>query len=586
MAFDPENSKHISQLDESIKYADDKLNKFREQMVQHVKQLAGSQYGEEACDDNTPIPLMSLAHRIYRRFIGTREPRAVVATRFRELLPQAATLELALNHQLEKMNLGEALTKCGSQALFRMGTMEVGVDEDGETFADDILFEDRILDMRGRTAREMRWSGHRFRMSLEEAKNNPRFDPKVRKELEVYDEEDDVDNGKSKESKSNQVSIGNGLHKEGIEPEVELTQIWIPSQRMILIMGPSHGPDGGMKKPLRVIENWKGPEWGPYIDLGFGYIPGNLMPQGVLPSIYEMHLIANKLFNKAAIQADRQKTNMLVKNSAKDEAETVAEAGDGRQIFTDDPDAFKEVRTGGADQQTLAMVMWTKQMAMLLGGNLDALGGLSAQTSTVGQDRLLNDSANETVADIQLDTQLFAKRVIGSIAWHLWNDPLVDIQVFKQIGRSGITVPARFNRESRTGEFFQYDFQIDPYSLKPKSPQERSAIAESFLMKIVMPLMPQMQQAGMSIDWEYLMKMFARYSNTPELDHMILYTGGESIAPETPEGSSMPASTTRKYIRENRSGATRNGQEQAMIASMMSGGSKNPEMASLGKPTE
>ena len=94
-------------------------------------------------------------------------------------------------------------------------------------------------------------------------------------------------------------------------------------------------------------------------------------------------------------------------------------------------------------------------------------------------------------------------------------------------------MPARFNRESRTGEFFQYDFQIDPYSLKPKSPQERSAIAESFLMKIVVPLMPQMQQAGMSIDWEYLMKMFARYSNTPELDHMILYTGGESIAPET-----------------------------------------------------
>ena len=117
MAFDPENSKHISQLDESIKYADDKLNKFREQMVQHVKQLAGSQYGEEACDDNTPIPLMSLAHRIYRRFIGTREPRAVVATRFRELLPQAATLELALNHQLEKMNLGEALTNAEASAV-------------------------------------------------------------------------------------------------------------------------------------------------------------------------------------------------------------------------------------------------------------------------------------------------------------------------------------------------------------------------------------------------------------------------------------------------------------------------------------
>jgi hypothetical protein len=72
----------------------------------------------------------------------------------------------------------------------------------------------------------------------------------------------------------------------------------------------------------------------------------------------------------------------------------------------------------------------------------------------------------------------------------------------------------------------------------------------------------------------------------PELDHMILYTGEQNHEEGMPEGGGMPANTTRRYVRENRSTATRQGQEQAMISKMMAGGNNSPEMTALGKGSE
>lgn len=582
MAFDPENPKHLDRLSEAIEWSNQQAEPFCERRIEHFRQLAGHQFGENAADDKVPIPMMALAYRIYKRFISTRNPQGVVATQYRDLIPHAKTLEIALNHTLTKKNFGDTLTEAASEALFRRGCVQVGVDKEGELFADSILLEDQIIDMRARSKREELFRGHKFPTSLEEAREDESFDAEVRKLLKEYDPTDGRDDGTRAVSDSQQISIGMGVATEGLEDQVVLTQIWIPSQRMILIMPPNKLS----KKPLKVIENWKGPECGPYIDIGFGYIPGSRMPQGIMSMIYEMHLATNELFNKAIRQAKRQKTNPIVKNSLKDEADTFAEVADGQVMFSDDPSGWKEVTSGGANQATLAMVMWAKEMGMTLGGNLTALGGLAAQSGTVGQDKLLNDSANETVADIQQDTLDFAKKAIESVAWHLWNDPMVDVTIFKPILNTGVTFPTKFNRENRKGDFFQYNFDIDPYSLKPKSPAERASIAEGFLQKMIIPLMPAMQQSGMAVDWEYVFKLFARYGNAPELDQMMIYTGQQHIEESSPEGRKMPAATERKYIRENRSTGTRAGQEQALISSLMAGGNKQPEMAALGKPAE
>jgi len=583
MAFDPENPKHITRLRDAIKWSNDKKEPFMEQRIEHMRQLAGHQFGDQAADDRVAIPIIALAYRIYKRFISMRSPQAIIETQFRELLPAKAKFEMALNFTLKKMKLGDALTDAASEALFRRGCIQIGINPNGELFGESILLENQILDMRARSKTEVGFAGHTFLMGIDEARENPKFSAKGRKALKLYDPEENAErDGVRYDSRSESISLGQGMNEEGIEDRVELTQLWIPSTRTILIMGPQEI----CKEPLQIIEDWVGPEDGPYIDLSFGLVPGNMMPQGLISMLYEMHITANILFNKAVRQAERQKTNLLAKDSSKDEGDKIADAEDGKMIFTSDPAAFKEYSTGGANQQTLAMVMWAKQMAMLVGGNLESLGGLGAQSGTYGQDRLLAESANETIADVEQDVIEFAGKVIHSVAWHLWNDPLVDIKLMRPIGKTGLSIPTRFTPESRKGEFFDYDFSIEPYSLKPKSPGERKALATAFLTQIVMPLLPAMQQAGHAVDWEFVLKLFARYTNMPELDHMILYTGEQNHDEGMPEGGGMPANTTRRYVRENRSTATRQGQEQAMISKMMAGGNNSPEMAALGKGSE
>ena len=65
----------------------------------------------------------------------------------------------------------------------------------------------------------------------------------------------------------------------------------------------------------------------------------------------------------------------------------------------DDPQSINTFKFGGIDQQNLAFLLQVKNLFNYYGGNIDTLGGLGPQSSTVGQDRLISESASRRLAD-------------------------------------------------------------------------------------------------------------------------------------------------------------------------------------------
>lgn len=580
--FDPENKDQLARLRSAMEWSNKRLKRFREQRVEEMMLFTGFHYGDNGSPVRQPINMIELGVSIFQRQIASHTPQAMVHTPFEELLPTASDLELAINHVIKIINLQDSLNTCGLEALYRMGIMKIGLAVDGNPFEDDterdparvfadpILFQNMILDMTATTWLGQSYMGDEFRVPLEWAMENPDYDKKVVRQLPNLTQSDNAGGRNDNSEKGEKLSQGDAAIVDEFKDQLDLQSVYLPHEGIVLtLVADSELP------PLRVAK-WEGPSHGPYRPLCYGKVQGNLLPTGLIPMWVDLHEITNRLFRKASNQAERQKTLLLVQGHAAADGKAQVDADDGDAIYSENPDGAVEKSTGGANPQTLAMVQWTKQMLGYMGGNWDALGGLAAQTQTVGQDQLLATNASGRVKEMQAVMTEFTTGVIEDIGYWVWEDPVSEYNLQKPIGDTGYSVPALWAPESRQGEFFQYNFSINPYSAKARSPEEQANAMMQFVMQVVPSLAPFMQQMGMSLDLEKTFKLFARYMHLPEINEIITYAQGEAYPKD--DEPKMPGQTTRKYVRENRPGMTQQGADRVMSQLLMGAKTQGQEM--------
>jgi hypothetical protein len=579
--FDPESPTDVSRLRESIRWSEKRSRKYLEQNFEMIKQLVGFNYGENGSSDKVPINMVALGNSIFQQRISPHSLQALVTTTFPELLPGAADLELAQNFQANQINLVTGIRECVQSAMFSFGVMKTGVstshdpDDPGEFFADPVLTENFLWDMTAKRLDQVGHMGDRFSVPLEWAKENPNFDRRIRSKLSAN--MTDGEQNSQGDIHSETLSKGEGPITEEYEDMVDLIDAWLPREGIVLTLA-----DGLDSLPLHT-KPWTGPKTGMYDLLGYGDVPGNIMKLGPARLWLDLHDITNRLFNKAARGAERRKTLLGVQGHAAADGQRVVEHDDGDTIYMDHPQGVQEFTTGGADQTTLGMVMWAKQMLAYLGGNWDSIGGLAAQSRTVGQDRLMGESSSEQVKDMQERTYAFTKSIMTKQAWYLWNDPLIQLPLTKPIPGTNLSIPIMFNAQRRMGEFFHYNFSVDPYSLTSQSPADKASAVTQFVTQILLPAMPILQQSGVAVDWERFFKLLAKYMQLPELNQILSYAQGEAQPGRGPvmPPPGMPANTSRTYERVNRSAPTRGSQDEVAM-SMMFGNEKQPaEMAGM-----
>jgi len=564
----------VSRLRESMDWSIKELVPFRERYTESITVCAGSRYGQTNLD-KTPVNLMRLAVEIWLRQLVSQNPRSLVLTRSPALISQAYELELALNHTLKNINFGRSMSEVVRSAIFLFGVMKVGVAPKktfrkqyhpggDQVFADPVLVEDFIFDMNARRIEEWEWCANRYRLPLDEVRDNPDFDKTVRGRIRS-ESRNVSDTAFSGGDRASQISTSKSISDTEYHDSVELWDIWLPGDGLLVTM-----PTQAGLEPLRVRE-WEGPDNGPFHLLTFNNMPGNVVPSAPVQHLYDLQTLLTKLFNQLARQAGKQRTITLATAAAVADgtAQRIKAAQDGEIVTVTHTDQVRELRYGGADPQNLRLVMWLKDLFSYSAGNLESMGGLSQQGDTLGQEQLMRQSSSQMLRDMQTKVEAFTTNVLEDVAWYLYNDPIGETNLSKEIEGYG-HIPFVWGPDRREADFFEYNFELSPYSLQNQGPEQRLGRIMQFAQQILIPLAPQMGQWGKVFNVDKFLDLISKYGDLPELSTLV--SGGEMQASEGLLGSGgggralQSPVTTRNYTRKSIPGG---GGSQGREAQMM-----------------
>jgi hypothetical protein len=565
--------RRLSRLRRAMTWSYDRLHTFREKRNEILRQYVGHHYGEHAADHEVPVNLMEMALSIHMRALAARAPRALITAAQPQLKSSALALELATNELIQqiqytttlKQTLFDALVGIGIQkvGLSRTGTVEIdgGRIDVGRPFASNVSLTNFVVDMTAHRWKETQFIGDKYRLPFEYIAQSGLYknvDKLKRNGLYLGASE-----YPKTEAEPHDLTGDGGGPPDTLRDCCELWDIYDPHDNIVQTI-PVHGDDDLV---LRTVE-YDGPVRGPYHILSFADVPENVMPLAPAMIWMDLHLIQNKLFRRLARQADRQKFIGVVPSGTEKDAQRLVDASDGEYVHCDGADRITEHRMGGIDPSNMQFTIHAKSLATYLWGNLDLLGGLDAHSETATQDAMLNANAGKRIMEMQDRVVDFTRGVLRDLAWYLWTDPFIELPLNKRIPGTNIELPVAFTPETRAGDFFDYSFNVDPYSMQYLSPGQRLQHMMQYMTTVALPMAPLALQQGQMLDMRSITSLFARYTNMDELEEIW------TVAPMPPQsmgrdnGQRKPQTSNRNYTHRSIPQRSQRGADVSMAQAM------------------
>jgi hypothetical protein len=508
----------IQQCIDSWRIYTEPMRKLRKKML---KQYAAGWY-ENKVGENQPMNLIDRAVNIIAPYLISQNPRVNIDPKRGIKASQsfARTLELALEHLFdETMFAQNTLRPAVVNSLFAMGIVKTGISQAykveiegytkdiGQPYADSIDFDDYIGDFRARNRQEMYLEGNSYCLPYDYVCESGLF--KYYDELSLTKDRNISDDTTPEHvAKKHMMPFGN---RGDFKDVVWLNDVWIPEEGIIITV-----PDAGQgRKIMRTVE-YDGPEFGPYDVLSYRYFPNSVIP---IPPVYGMlnlNNIINRLMNKMKDQAEREKKLMLYELGSADDAEIIRNTNDGFTAGVKNTDAFKEIEFGGVSPTNMPFVQFLEMQYSIQGGNLYTIGGRETQAETLGQEQMLQANASKQLQDMVLQVHHFTRSIVRKLAWYLWSDPYIQIPVIKQLGEFKLNVS--YTPDVREGDFFDYGFNIEPYSMSMMSPELRFQRLMQLISGVVLPTAQIAAQQGSMLNVSELVQECARFLDVRNLD--------------------------------------------------------------------
>jgi hypothetical protein len=582
----------IKRLHDQIAMVEKELETFREQNRKRQALYAGHGYGANEEDVDAPLNVYNLALRIYQRRCISGDPRVNVRSRSPRARTEAYELSLACEQLFREINLKDTLKEVIQQGLHSIGIVKIAVTprevhesqgflHDAEQpFCDPVLLENFAFDTNAKRWEEIDWCGDRYRVPLDDLLNNPYWDQEVVATLDKGETRQDEDLRQAPGEESVQrMGVEDSVFRDDLRQYITVWDVWLPREKLLITI-----PDGGKGQPLHV-EQWQGPENGPYHLLRFDPLPGNIMPVSTGGHLESLATLLNRAIRKLGDQLDRQKTNPLITPGAANAGDdrTIQNARDGDVLQVMDPKNTTELRTGGIDQQSYAFTQGLISLFSWLGGNLDSLGGLASNAETAAQAEMELAGANSLIDELTDKFDGFLKGVMADLAWYVYSDPNGTRRLIKRVEGTDWEVPVKWGPERRFRPFFLFEFEVDPFSVRVRSPEQR--------LRMVMDVLPRMMQVaqakmlfaqvGDELDTEAMWRLICRYSGLTELSELVR-SSGVPITGEPAKTDRMPSANVpgmpHEYIRRNVSGGGGNptqGPGQQALEMMLASGNGN-----------
>jgi hypothetical protein len=574
----------LERLATAIEAADRQIQPFRDKRIQAMREFVGFHYGEGGSEFPTPINLMYFNTQVYTKTLAARTPQALMTTVALPLKSAAVDLEIATNHVLREMDLGDTLNLAVFDALYGIGVIKTGCvtrlresmrgfsPVSGEPYADVVDLDDFFFDVNAKSWKAITFMGNRYRVPLRDAKENPAFDKKVAKELEACPKR--LRQERTGELTAESISRRDMWEVDEFEDHVDLQDVYLPQRGILMTLTCDSKP-----QVLRSSKFWENP----YKILAFTKLPSQIMPLAPAMMWLDLHTLENELMSKASEQALDQKNITLVQQTAVRDGQRVVQSRNGDTIVVDSTQGVTPASFPGADQGTLLMVQQVKMLSNVLFGNPEALAGVGQQAETLGQDQLIAAAANRMIGSMQDTVVTFTEKVIRSIARLILTDPYIKIPLAKSIEGEDIQVPFYYTPDRAKGTILDYSVNIEPYSLQHISPAQRLRMLSELVTGVIFPGQQMLMESGGTFDIQEYLRIYGRYSGLQEVNQLVTFSevqpnelgmdGGQrqGSAGKAP----MPAVTRRENIRRNVPGRGQEDQlNQALMSAVQRGGQR------------
>ncbi len=558
----------------------------RETRIAALQQYVGMHFALGGSTRAVPLNLIKMATTIYMRSLASNPPGVMVSTKHKALKETALLLELDINHLIGQIKLHETMKLFTIESLFGMGILKIALEPDKQTqingaffetgipFIASISLDDWVHDVAAKRWEATKFRGNRYVADLEWAKQYQGFNKKVRENLVARGTGSTLPEGASI---STSILQANEIQNEAtqsmdneLDETIELVDLYLPRTNTILTL-----PwEGDSVTPLLERE-WTGPEEGPYRRQSYFEVPDTVSSLPPVSDMFDMHELSNCIMRKLGRQATRQKTILGASLSTSQDAETVRDSADGDVVNMTQPGSTKEFSVGGIHQPNMAFLIWLQQNYSKMQGNLDSLGGLGPMSDTVGQDEIIKASSSAMMEEMQKRNITFVTDVVKDLAWYEWTDPLLSKTFYRNIGLPGMDIPVRFDTSSRSGDFLDYNISVMPASMEQSSPPKKLQAIRQFFGEFIAPFSEQMAQSGIMVNWEMLTKTVAKLSNISEIEDLLIFSAppqvkdpgiiGSPYQSAGARGGAKPGSTTRRYVRENKSSQDPGAKDAALM---------------------
>ncbi len=476
-----------------------------------LEEYANGWYGSTKNENyRCPINMISRAINILLPLLVNKDPKAMTSARVAQLMPYADTLRLTINHLIKKIKLGQTLRIGILDALTYMGIFKTGIapggdgikdafgttHDSGQIFCDIVYPEDYFFDTTARRKEECDFEGNWFYVPVDYVLDSG-----------LYTNYDKIHEAQVAWAKASPKEISDGAGKgflNTFKPYVRLGEVYIPSEN-ILITIPEKGKGD---KPLRIVD-FNGPTDGPYDIMSFSTFPESIVP---IPPLYEgldLHYYINIMARKMAREAEAAKTVFPYEGNAAGDVANILSAKHMQTIKVNNINAFTTLKLGEIDPSQYQWIAFLKGLWGEAPVNMPVVGGMKSSAPTLGQEQMLMTNASANLDDMIQAAHNCTKSILHKMAYYIFTDPLMDITVSKRIQGLG-EIPVKVTADTREGDFWDYNFEVVPYSLSRQNPQMRMQKLMQVVTGLILPTMAIAQQQGVMLDVPRLVKEVTR----------------------------------------------------------------------------
>jgi hypothetical protein len=484
-------------------------------LLNHRKRMidawAADYYKEKQSNVNHTMNLIDRAISILVPYLVMSNPQTNVETRVSELKPYAYTTRLALNHLIDELKLCQTVLRPAIfNSMFGAGIVKSGIMktheadifgnhlEIGQPYAAVVDDEDYVGDVAADSRSDFEMEGNYYVMPTEQAKEffGPKHADHITPTFKLHGDETVADVTKNN-------VFGSDYHT--LRYWTRFLDVYLPDEGVTVTLL----ADDSYHKKLNEVE-YDGPEDGPYDFLGYKFAPKQAMPVPPAWGWMDYDTTINTLINKMRNQAERQKSILAFSADAEESANAVKNSGDGDTVKVDDINSMKEISYGGVSPENYQWVTYAEQQYSIQGGNLYQLGGRGSQAETLGQEQMLQANAGRIVDDMEQLVYDFVTSIIKKLAWFVWTDPLIQIPVIKRIPGAG-ELEVIFDKYAREGDFYDFNFKVQPYSMQRFNPTVQSQKLMQFLTGWALPVAGMAAQQGVQINIDSASRKIANY---------------------------------------------------------------------------